>query len=151
MDTMGRSFEAAGEVMQHFMDVLSEELELGYLRGRPHEQVTQETRQGLLRLEKGILQKRIAGPLGAPRAPPPSLSIIIIIIIIGTVVVIIVVIVIIILYYHYCCYNCCYCYYYIISSLLSSFCQPRSRWLPDGTWTHHRSSAIELSKLGFRV
>ena len=66
MDTMGRGFEAAGEVMQHFMDVLSEELELGYLRGRSHEQATLEQQQGLLRLEKGILVKRIAGPLGVP-------------------------------------------------------------------------------------
>jgi len=47
------------------MGVWEEELEKGPLRGEHLEKSEEERELGLLRLEKGILQKRIAGPLGA--------------------------------------------------------------------------------------
>jgi hypothetical protein len=66
MEQLGGSFRAAGEIIQHFMDVWSEELERGHLRGKPLERSEEERESGLLRLEEGILQKRLAGPLGTP-------------------------------------------------------------------------------------
>jgi len=64
MEQLGGSFHAAGEIIQHFMGVWEEELEKGPLRGEHLEKSEEERELGLLRLEKGILQKRIAGPLG---------------------------------------------------------------------------------------
>lgn len=64
MQAMGDSLVAAGETLQHFYQVLSEELELGYLRGKEMKEAALEQQKGLLRLEKGILQQRIAAPLG---------------------------------------------------------------------------------------
>lgn len=64
MDSLGRAFAAAGEVMQHFQKVMSEELELGYLRGEKMQVAAVQQKAGLHQLEQGILQKRIAAPLG---------------------------------------------------------------------------------------
>jgi len=64
MEELGGSFQAAGGIIQHFMGVWSEELEGGHLRGGNLEKSEANRERGLLRLEEGILQKRIAGPLG---------------------------------------------------------------------------------------
>lgn len=64
MEQLGKAFVAAGEVMQHFQKVMTEELELGYLRGEKMQAAAVQQKAGLHRLEQGILQKRIAAPLG---------------------------------------------------------------------------------------
>lgn len=50
--------------------VMAEELELSYLHGEDPEAAAEKAKQGIKRLEKGILQRRIAQPLGtAPYLP----------------------------------------------------------------------------------
>jgi hypothetical protein len=72
MEEMGESIQAAGEIIQHFMDVWAEELEGGHLRGESLELSEAERESGLLRLETGILQKRVAAPLGQLPCPFPT-------------------------------------------------------------------------------
>lgn len=73
LQQLGGGFQAAGESLQHFAEIWNEELEAASPDPEKPSAAAQppaaaeddnETRRGLLRLEKGILQKRIAGPLG---------------------------------------------------------------------------------------
>jgi hypothetical protein len=71
LQQLGGGFQAAGEVLQHFAEVWTEELEAAHLNpsksyaeGNPQAAADEERKLGLLRLEKGSLQKRIAAPLG---------------------------------------------------------------------------------------
>ena len=73
MEQLGGSFKASGEILQHFMAVWTEELEMGHLRGERLEKSEEDRELGLEKLEKGILQKRIAGPLGRPTTWLPPL------------------------------------------------------------------------------
>ena len=64
LETLARAFQACGEILEQYFECWHEELAHAALPSKEREEREGERLEGIARLEKGVLNKRIALPLG---------------------------------------------------------------------------------------